>query len=175
MVRHEAYLTMNHEQSETRSLVSRLLRRQRALNRMPLQFSLQSLLLATGYFCATIWLLHYLVRNAPLGIPMYMHLGFVALWVCAIGGAAISNNAWAYFIGGLIGIVAASPALIGIYFNDLETIPVATAWSTSYAFAMSANLAGTIACVRNEQLWCAFLGIAASTLGFVLLFAFLHA
>jgi hypothetical protein len=165
---------MSHDQSETRSLVSRLLRRQRALNKTPLQFSLQALLLATGYFCAMIWLLLYLVRNAPLGIPIYMHLGFVALWVSAIGGAAISNNAWAYFTGGLIGLVAASPVLIGIYVNDLETIPVVTAWATSYAFAMSANLVGAIACVRHEQLWCAFLAVSAGMLGFVLVLAFLY-
>jgi hypothetical protein len=139
------------------------------------QFSLQSLLLATGYFCAMIWLVLYLIRNAPLSIPIYLHLGFVALWTCAIGGAAISNNASAYLTGGLIGLLAASPILLGIYVNDLDSIPIFTAWAMSYAFALTANLGGAIACVRDDQLWFAALGVSASSLGSVLLLAYLYA
>jgi len=164
---------MTHDQGESRSLVSRLLRRQRSLSSSPMQFSLQSLLLATGYFCAMIWLVLYLMRNAPLSIPLYMHLGFVALWVCAIGGAAISNNASAYLAGGLIGLLAASPILLGIYINDLDSIPVVTAWAASFGFAMSANLGGAVACVRNDQLWLAALGVSASSLGSVILITYL--
>jgi hypothetical protein len=175
VVRHKDFRGMSQNQGESRSLVARLLRRQRALNSAPLQFSLQSLLLATGYFCAMIWLVLYLIRNAPLGIPIYMHLGFVLLWVSVIGGAAVSNNAWAYFLGGLIGLGAALPVLLAIYVHDLESIPVLTAWATSYAFAMSANVGGAIACVRNDQLWIAAFAVSASTLASVVLLAFLYA
>jgi hypothetical protein len=152
---------VRNTQSENTGSAVQLLRRQHALSRRPLQFTLRSLLLCTGFVACLAWLVQFIIRTEPLGIPIVMHIWFLVLWTSVIGGAIFTENAWSYLVAGLIGVLLASPLLIDIYINDLEPIPLLAGWSTSFAFAVFANLGGAVWCMRHKYQRTAALNLMA--------------
>src|SRR5262249_763675 len=160
---------MSGDQYQKPGFVARLLRKQQSLGQSHLQFTTRSLLLGTGYVACLVWLLQFIVRSEPLGIPLFMHLWFLALWISVIGGSIVAEDAWWYLVAGLIGVGFSSPLLLNIFANDLEPIPLTTGWATSFSFAMFANLGGAIGCFRNRQERMAVLNAVVFTISFAVI------
>jgi hypothetical protein len=152
---------MTGDKQEELGVVTQLVRRQQALVRPRLQFTMRTLLIGTAYFACLVWLVQFIVRTEPLGIPIYMHLWFLFLWISAITGAYISQDAWWYFMGGAIGLALGSPILLDIYVHDLTALPLVTGWSSSFVFAMFANLGGGIHGFRTDRQSLALVNTAA--------------
>jgi hypothetical protein len=84
----------NQRRHDDKRPAARLARRQRELARRPLQFSLRSLLAATALIGVLVWLVTFLARTQPLGIPLALCLLLLGLWASVIVGAVVSQSAW---------------------------------------------------------------------------------
>lgn len=160
---------MSSDQYQDLGVVARLLRKQQALGRSPMQFTLGALLLGVGYLGCLIWIVRFIIQSEPLGIPFFLHLWFLVLWTNVVGGAFVSHDAWRYIVGGIIGVGLASPFLIDVFIHDFEAIPLVTGWSTSFVFAMFANLSGGISCFHNGRQRIAVLNVAAFVFSIVII------
>ncbi len=135
---------MNADDGHNRRLVARLLRRRRVQRKTPIQFSLNSFLLAVSAFCVMSWLIQFLARNLSPHIPLVAHLVLAFLCAIVIGGLMFSAGAKWYFGGGTVGTIVASPALLNVFVHDLEDFPSLTVWWAIFAFAVFAVLGGAV-------------------------------
>jgi hypothetical protein len=166
---------MNADDRDSRRLVARLLRLGRVNRSRPIQFSLQSALLAVTAFCIVTWLIQNLARNLFAQIPLVAQLLLAHLCAIVVGGLIFSAGAKWYFGGGILGTVLASPALLYVFVHDLEEVPFLTVWYALFIFAVSATLGGAVWWLINDRDGMAAAHFAAFAVGIVSIIALLAA
>lgn len=148
-------------ETKSRLLVAQMLRRQQQKDGT-FQFSLRTLLISITFFCFWLGMVCVLTTIRPREIPVSIHYWIAFLWACIIVGAIVSQTAWYYFLGGVIGNMLASPLTLIVFHNDQsEFLPLTTFWWMSFAFATFACLTGGMYCVQQGKLLVGIANIVA--------------
>ena len=162
---------MNADDGDSRQLIARLLRRRHVQRTTPIQFSLQSTLLAVSAFCIMSWLIQFLARNLERQIHLVAHLLLAHLCAIVIGGVFFSAGAKWYLGGGTVGTVVAAPALLNVFVHDLDDFPSLTVWYAVFVFALFAVLGGAVWFLINNRDVMTFVHFAVFASGLVTIIA----
>jgi hypothetical protein len=142
---------MSGDDFQDRSFAARLVRKQRALSRPPLQFNLQSLLIGVAFLCCLAWIGHFLIHSSLPGISIRLNLWFLLLWTALLAGAWLANDVWWHIVSGTVGLAACTPLLMTIVNRQLAVTPLTTGWWMSFIFATFANFGGALWCLGNRR------------------------